>query len=486
MLCETGAKVSIVESAQRLLPSYDEELTWPIVKRLERLGVNVSTSTKAVSYDSDKATLHIAVGDEQSTINADKVLVTVGRRARLSGWGLSELSLTTRNGFLTIDEQCQTSMRGVYAIGDVSGEPMLAHRAMAQGEMVAKIVAGQPAAWDKQCIPAVCFTDPELVSAGLSVEQAKAAGEDFSVAKFPFAANGRAMTLQREDGFIRVVFRNGNNVILGFDEAIDPADLGDILYCHVPVVLFGQDDISAKAIDGIRAGAQCWLSSDRLTQYPLFDVLSQAKRDFCQQRDLVTSHAKYKAVVEDQTELICRFIPDTDFTLTFVNQAYANQLGRTAVDLEGQPLLRFILKRNQEAFLNKFCSLTPDIPDVTYDCRNLIDGDVYWTQWTDKAIYDSNGTVLEVQSVGVDVTARRSAEQRALDLESNFHTFFQEVPILMQELDPRGNIVNVNRCWCETMGYSADAVIDTHFYKYLLAASRKQVKSAYATLLSQR
>ena len=210
-----GAKVSIVESAQRLLPSYDEELTWPIVKRLERLGVNVSTSTKAVSYDSDKATLHIAVGDEQSTINADKVLVTVGRRARLSGWGLSELSLTTRNGFLTIDEQCQTSMRGVYAIGDVSGEPMLAHRAMAQGEMVAKIVAGQPAAWDKQCIPAVCFTDPELVSAGLSVEQAKAAGEDFSVAKFPFAANGRAMTLQREDGFIRVVFRNGNNVILG-------------------------------------------------------------------------------------------------------------------------------------------------------------------------------------------------------------------------------------------------------------------------------
>ena len=210
-----GAKVSIVESAQRLLPSYDEELTRPIVKRLEQLGVSVSTGTKAVSYDSNKAALQIAVGDEQSAINADKVLVTVGRRARLSGWGLTELSLTTRNGFLTINEQCQTSMRGVYAIGDVSGEPMLAHRAMAQGEMVAKIVAGQPAAWDKQCIPAVCFTDPELVSAGLSAEQAKAAGEDFSVAKFPFAANGRAMTLQREDGFIRVVFRNSNNVILG-------------------------------------------------------------------------------------------------------------------------------------------------------------------------------------------------------------------------------------------------------------------------------
>ena len=210
-----GAKVSIVESAQRLLPSYDEELTQPIVKRLEQLGINVSTSTKAVSHDSDRAALQIAVGDKQSTINADKVLVTVGRRARLSGWGLSELSLTIRNGYLAVDEQCQTSMRGVYAIGDISGEPMLAHRAMAQGEMVAKIVAGQSAAWDKQCIPAVCFTDPELVSAGLSPEEARAAGEDFSVSKFPFTANGRAMTLQREDGFIRVVSRNSNNVILG-------------------------------------------------------------------------------------------------------------------------------------------------------------------------------------------------------------------------------------------------------------------------------
>ena len=269
-------------------------------------------------------------------------------------------------------------------------------------------------------------------------------------------------------------------------EGIDPADLGDVLYYQVPVVLFGQNDISTQAIDGIRAGAQCWLSSDGLNERPLFDALSQARHDFCQRRDLVTSHAKYKAVVDDQTELICRYIPDTGFTLTFVNQVYAKQLGYTAIDLEGQPLFRFFLKRNQEVFLNKFCSLTPDFPDITYDCRNLIDGDVYWTQWTDKAIYDSNGSILEVQSVGVDVTARRSAEQRALDMESNFHKFFHEVPVLMQELDPRGNIVNVNRCWCETMGYSADAVIDTHFYHYLLVDSRQQAKSAYATLLSQR
>ena len=211
-----GSKVSIIDSETRLLPAYDQELTRPIIKRLEQLGVSVHTQSKAANYDSDKHELEIVdAHDNRSVLPADKVLVTVGRRPLLSGWGLSELSLTTSNGFLAIDERCQTSMRGVYAIGDVSGEPMLAHRAMAQGDMVAKILAGQSIAWDKQCIPTVCFTDPELVTAGLSPDEANAAGENYAVSQFPFSANGRAMSLQREDGFVRVVSRNGTNVILG-------------------------------------------------------------------------------------------------------------------------------------------------------------------------------------------------------------------------------------------------------------------------------
>jgi len=97
----------------------------------------------------------------------------------------------------------------------VTGEPMLAHRAMAQGEMVAEIVAGNRRAWDRRCIPSVCFTDPEIVSAGLSPEEAQKAGHDVRTGIFPFQANGRAMTLERDDGFVRVVARADDNVVLG-------------------------------------------------------------------------------------------------------------------------------------------------------------------------------------------------------------------------------------------------------------------------------
>src|ERR1700692_794970 len=117
--------------------------------------------------------------------------------------------------FIPIDDQCRTSMRGVYAIGDVTGEPMLAHRAMAQGEMVAEIVGGLKRSWDKVCIPAVCFTDPEIVTAGLSPHAAGLAGIQVVTGLFPFQASGRAMTTEQEAGFIRVVARTDNHLGLG-------------------------------------------------------------------------------------------------------------------------------------------------------------------------------------------------------------------------------------------------------------------------------
>ncbi len=143
------------------------------------------------------------------------MLVTVGRRPVTEGWGREELVLDMDGRSIRIDEQCRTSMRGIYAIGDVTGEPMLAHRAMAQGEMVAEIVAGHRRAWDKRCIPAVCFTDPEIVTAGLSPEAARAAGQQVKIGQFPFSANGRAMTLGGEAGFVRVVARADNHLVLG-------------------------------------------------------------------------------------------------------------------------------------------------------------------------------------------------------------------------------------------------------------------------------
>src|SRR5262249_52185270 len=117
---------------------------------------------------------------------------------------------------IKVDDQCRTSMRNVWAIGDVTGEPMLAHRGMAQGEMVAEIVAGQRRRFTPAAIPAGCFTDPGVVGVGLSPAQAEAAGMDCIHASFPFSANGRAMSLESTDGFVRVVARRDNHLIVGW------------------------------------------------------------------------------------------------------------------------------------------------------------------------------------------------------------------------------------------------------------------------------
>ena len=211
-----GSKVTVVEALPRILPLYDADLTRPVQKRLDELGVTVMTDVKAKGLSSDGSGLVIERSDEsQHTIPADKVLVTVGRKPVTSGWGLDEIDLDKSGPFIRVDDQCRTSMRGIYAIGDVTGEPMLAHRAMAQGEMVAEIIAGKRRSWDKRAIPAVCFTDPEIVSVGLSPDEAKRAGIETKIGLFPFAANGRAMTLQNEGGFVRVIVRADNHLVLG-------------------------------------------------------------------------------------------------------------------------------------------------------------------------------------------------------------------------------------------------------------------------------
>jgi len=211
-----GSKVTVVEALPRLLQQYDAELTKPVLKRLADLGIEVLTGAKAkgVSSKGDALLVETADGKDRK-IAADKILVTVGRKPVTDGWGLEEIDLDMSGRFVRIDDQCRTSMRGVYAIGDVTGEPMLAHRAMAQGEMVAEIVAGHKRSWDKRAIPAICFTDPELVTAGLSPDEAKKLGGELKIGQFPFSANGRAMTKQGEDGFVRVVARADNHLVLG-------------------------------------------------------------------------------------------------------------------------------------------------------------------------------------------------------------------------------------------------------------------------------
>ena len=210
-----GAAVTVVEAMARVLPQYDAELTRPVVKGLAALGVKTLTGALAKGLAPKGDALLVEIGDKETRLPAEKILVTVGRRPVLEGWGREELVLDMDGNFIRIDEQCRSSMRGIYAIGDATGEPMLAHRAMAQGEMVAEIAAGHKRSWDKRAIPAVCFTDPEIVTVGQSPEDARHAGVATKIGLFPFSANGRAMTKLAEDGFVRVVARADNHLLLG-------------------------------------------------------------------------------------------------------------------------------------------------------------------------------------------------------------------------------------------------------------------------------
>jgi dihydrolipoamide dehydrogenase len=211
-----GAKVTVVEAQNQILPAYDTELTRPVTRRLKALGIEVLTDAKASALSDDGKSLRVTQqGATVRDIPADKVLVATGRRARTAGLGLDRLDLTMNSTFVRIDERCATSMYNVWAVGDLTGEPMLAHRAMAQGVVVAEIIAGHRRVFDPIAIPAVCFTDPEIVTVGLSPEAARAAAHDVHVGVFPLAANGRALTLGAEDGFVRVTARADNHLVLG-------------------------------------------------------------------------------------------------------------------------------------------------------------------------------------------------------------------------------------------------------------------------------
>ena len=211
-----GCRVTLLEASSRLLPQYDTDLARPVAENLKALGIELLLGAKAEALGKDGAALSIVTGDgARRDLAAEFFLVTAGRRARLEGWGCEQLDLQKTNSHLTIDSECRTSMRNVWAIGDVTGEPMLAHRGMAQGRMVAELIAGLNRTFDPACIPAVCFSDPEIVSVGLSPDEARRGHENVKTAKFPFLANGRSLTAGSEQGFIRIVCREEDHRILG-------------------------------------------------------------------------------------------------------------------------------------------------------------------------------------------------------------------------------------------------------------------------------
>ena len=224
-LAKLGTDVTVVEGMDSILGIMDKEIRRPLEIWLKKHKVAVHTNALARGTEikgkgaSRKAHLTFEKDGEEQTIKVDKVLVTVGRSPNTKGWGLENMGVRMDTGgrFIRIDRQSRTNVPGVYAIGDVAGEPMLAHKASAQGEMVAEIIVGHNRSFDKVAIPAIVFTEPEIVSVGLSPDEAKDRGEEVITGKFPLAANGRALTLEAEKtaGFIRVTARESDHVILG-------------------------------------------------------------------------------------------------------------------------------------------------------------------------------------------------------------------------------------------------------------------------------
>ena len=217
-----GSEVTVIEGLDKVMAIFDDELRRPLTTWLRKNDVKTHTNCLAQGAEVKDGKVELTWKDAEGEMQSetfDKVLVTVGRRPNTQGWGLENMGLRmdADGRFIRIDNQCKTSMKGVYAIGDVSGEPMLAHRASAQGEMVAEIIAGHKRIFDPVAIPAIVFTEPEIVSVGLTPDEAKKAGEDIITGKFPLAANGRALTMEAEKtgGFVRVVARASDHVILG-------------------------------------------------------------------------------------------------------------------------------------------------------------------------------------------------------------------------------------------------------------------------------
>lgn len=214
-----GAELTVVEATASLLPGVDPDCTAVVEKKLVKKGAKVFKNAKAMGYEKNAdGSLAVKVdlgGGKHDTLVTDMVLVAVGMRPNGAGLGLEEIGVKVERGFVPADQVGQTNVPGVYAIGDVSGVPMLAHKATKEGEVVAEVIAGHKSAKDWVSIPAAIFTDPEIAVAGLTEAQAKERGMEVKVGKFPFSALGRAMAVHETEGFFKVVADKKTNQLLG-------------------------------------------------------------------------------------------------------------------------------------------------------------------------------------------------------------------------------------------------------------------------------
>ncbi|HET7461314.1 MAG TPA: dihydrolipoyl dehydrogenase [Longimicrobium sp.] len=210
-----GTRLTIVEVTDALLPGVDADLVRVVERRLRKRGAEILTGARAVGWEprGGAAAVTVRVGGETRVIEAAKVLVAVGFRPNTAGLGLEEVGVRLdERGHVAADERMMTSVEGIYAVGDVAGGPYLAHKAFREAEVAAEVIAGRYARADWLALPAAIFTDPEIATAGIGEAEARRRGIPVTIGRFPFAASGRAMSLNETDGFIKIV-SDGERVI---------------------------------------------------------------------------------------------------------------------------------------------------------------------------------------------------------------------------------------------------------------------------------
>ncbi|WP_017728861.1 dihydrolipoyl dehydrogenase, partial [Halalkalibacterium ligniniphilum] len=213
-----GAKVTIIELQDQLLPGTDLELIQPVYKNLKKIDVDVFTGTKIKAHEKIGAQMKLVLDTSlgERSITADKLLVSVGRRPNSEQLGLEEIGVeVNEKGFIVTDQQCRTSQFSIFAIGDVATGPMLAHKASKEGIVAAEALSNKASEMDAFAMPAVIFTDPEIATVGLSPDAAKEKGFEITVGKSPFSANGRALSTQQAEGFVQIVVEKESDRVLG-------------------------------------------------------------------------------------------------------------------------------------------------------------------------------------------------------------------------------------------------------------------------------
>jgi dihydrolipoamide dehydrogenase len=213
-----GSEVTIIEGSPNIVPNFESDISELVAKRFKQNGVEVFTNAKAKKAveTTNGVAVEFEVKGKTQMIEADYVMVTVGRRPNTENLGLEKagVKLTERN-LVKVDEQYRTSQKNIFAIGDIVEGLALAHKASYEAKVAAEVIGGKNVAKDYRAIPAICFTDPEVATVGYTLAEAKAEGIKAKTANFPMQANGRALSLNATEGFVRLVFEAETELILG-------------------------------------------------------------------------------------------------------------------------------------------------------------------------------------------------------------------------------------------------------------------------------